>query len=205
MKSPYTDQNLDEWKFITANLLDKNPLNQKEIVEIILNAWECIFQSKICDLRIGKDIYPNPQMMGYFIETIIASHLSKKYPDVWKHGREKTEKDIVCLTNQDYSIEVKSSSSSKQIFGNRSYAQQQSDTATKSKDSFYLTINFEKFSDFEESDKAKPEITLIRLGYVEHSDWRGQKSEKGQQASLLPYVYQNKFVVLYDRKLALKQ
>lgn len=200
MKSPYTEQNLDEWKSITLDLLEKNPLNQKEIVEIILNAWECIFQSKICDLKIGEDIHPNPQMMGYFIETVVASHLAKKYPDTWKHGKEKIEKDIVCLINEDYSIEVKSSSSSKQIFGNRSYAQQQSDTATKSKDSFYLTINFEKFS-----DKAKPEITLIRFGYVEHSDWRGQKSEKGQQASLSPYVYQNKFVVLYDRKLALKK
>lgn len=200
MKSPYTEQNLDDWKSITLDLLNKNPLDQKEIVDIVLNAWNGIFQSKICDLQIGKDIFPNPQMMGYFIETVIASHLSKKYPDIWKHGKEKTEKDIVCLIDEDYSIEVKSSSSSKQIFGNRSYAQQQSDTATKSKDSFYLTINFEKFS-----DKAKPEITLIRFGYVEHSDWRGQKSEKGQQASLSPFVYQNKFVVLYDKKSSLKK
>ena len=118
MDSLYTDKNLDEWKSITADLLDKNPLNIEEIVEITLDAWERIFQSEICDLKIGKDIYPNPQMMGYFIETIIASHLSKKYPDIWKHGREKTEKDIVCLTNQDYSIEVKSSSSSKKLSPN---------------------------------------------------------------------------------------
>jgi hypothetical protein len=199
MQSPYTDKTPDEWGTVTIELLKENPLNQREIVDIIFKAWDGIFRSKIDGLQIGKDIFPNPQMMGYFIETIVAVRLSEKYPTIWKHGKEKHEKDIVCLTNLDYSIEVKSSSSTKQIFGNRSYAQQQADIATKSKDSFYLTINFEKFLEFSEVAK-RPEITLIRFGYVEHSDWRGQKSEKGQQASLSPSVYKNKFLILYNKK-----
>jgi hypothetical protein len=90
-------------------------------------------------------------------------------------------------------IDRRSSSSAKQIFANRSYAQEQSDTATKDKNGYYLTINFEKTN-----APILPKITLIRFGYIEHSDWRAQKSEKGQQASLSPDVYKHKFIVLYE-------
>ena len=86
MKSPYEGKHEGEWKEITQKLLSSHPLNQQEIVEIILHAWDCIFKSKICDLQIGKDIFPNPQMLGYFIETLAAVKLAEKYPLIWKHG-----------------------------------------------------------------------------------------------------------------------
>ena len=196
MKSSYQNKPFSEWKAITENLLAHHPINQEEIVQIILDAWEGIFNSKICGFQIGKDIFPNPQMLGYFIETITAAHLAKQYPKLWKHGKEKNEKDIVSLLDGDFSVEIKSSSSRKQIFGNRSYAQEQSERATKNKSGFYLTINFEKFKELDENHK--PLITLIRIGFVEHSDWRAQKSEKGQQANLAPEVYKNKFITLYE-------
>ncbi len=199
MTSPYNSKPVAEWKGITEELLAQNPLDKQEIVRIIVESWECIFESKICNLQIGKDIFPNPQMLDYFVETLTAAKLVNQYPKLWKHGKEKTEKDIVCLSNDDYSIEVKSPSSTKQIFGNRSYAQEQS-TATKDKNGFYLTINFEKFKTFSGLDK--PEILLIRFGFVEHTDWRGQKSDKGQQANLSPDVYKNKFIILYEKNRA---
>ncbi len=194
MQSPYINKPTSEWQLITKELVSQIPLNTDDIVNIVLQSWECIFQSEICELKIGKDIFPTPQMMGNFLETAIAANLSKKYPNIWKHGKEKDEKDIVCLTNQDYSIEVKTSSSSNQIFGNRSYAQPQSDSATKSKNSFYLAVNFESFKKTD-----KPEISLIQLGYLEHSDWIAQTSATGQQARLSSNTYQKKFIVLYKK------
>ncbi|MCU0391090.1 MAG: ScaI family restriction endonuclease [Thermoflexibacter sp.] len=193
MKSPYIGKDENEWQEITQNLLNSHPLNQKEIVDIILKAWDCIFESKICSLQIGKDIFPNPQMLGYFIETLTAVKLAEKYPHIWKHGTEKHEKDIVYLQNDDFSIEIKSSSHASQIFGNRSYAQEQSDNATKDKSGFYLTINHGL-----NEETQQFEIKLIRFGFLEHTDWRGQKSAKGQQANLSPKVYKNKFVKLYE-------
>lgn len=198
MQSPYINKPTSEWKLITKELVSQIPLNTDELVAIVLQSWECIFQSEICELKIGTDVFPTPQMMGNFLETAIAANLSKNHPDIWRHGKEKDEKDVVCLTNQDYSIEIKTSSKFKKIYGNRSYAQAQSDSATKSKDSFYLGVNFEKFESFD--GLHKPEISFIQLGYLEHSDWRGQKSETGQQASLSPDTYKNKFITLYEKK-----
>lgn len=198
MKSPYENIPSAEWGEITKVLLPQNPIYKikGEVVEIILDAWKCIFDSKICDLQIGKDFIPSSSNLGFFIENLLAIKLAERYADIWKHGKEKDEKDIVCLTNNDYSIEVKASSSAKSIFGNRSYGQEQSSKAVKDKNGFYLTINFEKF---EKDSLEMPKITLIRLGFVEHTDWRAQTSEKGQQASLSPEVYKNKFEILYSK------
>ncbi len=190
---PYKDRPISEWQAVTDKLISEHPLDKQEIVAIILHAWGEIFNTNIGGLKIGTDFMPNPQMLGFFIETLTAVFLAKKYPAIWKHGKSKEEKDIVCLENHYFSIEVKSSSSAKQIFANRSYAQEQSDSAKKDKNGYYLTINFEK-----KNVPILPKIMLIRLGYIEHSDWRAQESEKGQQARLSPEVYKHKFMVLYE-------
>jgi len=39
---------------------------------------------------------------------------------------------------------------------------------------------------------------LIRFGWLEHSDWFGQKSETGQEAFLSQEAKENKLIVLYD-------
>lgn len=202
MQSPYINKPTSEWKSITEELvlqlLSNTELSKEKIVEIVFQSWECILKSEICGFKIGIDVFPNPQTMANLLETVIAANLSKKYPTIWKHGKKvKVEKDVVCLTNQDYSIEIKTSSSSKQIFGNRSFAQPQSNSATKSKDSFYLAVNFEKFETFDGTDE--PKISLIRFAYLDHSDWRGQTAETGQSATLSPDTYQRKFVVLYEK------
>ncbi|MDR0286502.1 MAG: ScaI family restriction endonuclease, partial [Clostridiales bacterium] len=86
-----------------------------------------------------------------------------------------------------FSFEIKTSSQ-KSIYGNRSYAK--SDTG-KDKAGYYLTINFEKIS------ANDPRILLIQMGWLDHSDWLGQKSETGQQASLAKGARDNKLIVLY--------
>jgi hypothetical protein len=197
MNAPYKDKPVSEWRMITETLLSKHPLPFETLIQIVLKGWSCILESKICGLQIGTDLFPNPQMMGYFIETLIALQLEKQFPTLWKHGNQKQEKDVVCLEDDYFSFEIKSSSSKNKIFANRSYAQEQTSASTKNKNGFYLIINFDKFNVLD--SLYPPDITLIRIGYIEHSDWRGQKSEKGQQASLSPEVYQNKFITLYEK------
>jgi hypothetical protein len=70
----------------------------------------------------------------------------------------------------------------------RSYAKSDSG---KSKAGYYLTINFEKI---QEND---PKILLVQMGWLNHSDWVGQKSETGQQAALTKEARENKFIILY--------
>jgi hypothetical protein len=50
----------------------------------------------------------------------------------------------------------------------------------KSKSGYYLTVNFQKFS----ASNKKPRILLIRFGWLDSTDWRGQAAQTGQQASL---------------------
>ena len=103
-----------------------------------------------------------------------------------------TIKTLFNIPNTDYSVEIKTSSDKAHIYGNRSYAQETS-SAKKSKTGYYLAINFEKFS----KQCARPKITLIRFGWLDHSDWIGQEAASGQQARLDAYVEQKKLVTLY--------
>lgn len=90
-------------------------------------------------------------------------------------------------------IEIKGSSNATQIFANRSYAQPSSDSETKDKNGYYITINFEKIS----KANPHPRITIIRFGYLEHKDWIAQKAATGQQARLAPEAYKYKLIEIY--------
>lgn len=83
------------------------------------------------------------------------------------------------MTDKHFSFEIKTSSSARSIFGNRSYAQK-ADTTKKSKSGYYLAINFEKFTKIHQ----QPSIKLVRFGWLDHEDWMGQAAATGQQARL---------------------
>jgi ScaI restriction endonuclease len=72
------------------------------------------------------------------------------------------------------------SSHPSQIFGNRSYAQEQASGSTgKGKSGYYLTVNFQNFKI---AGADQPSITQVRFGWLDHTDWIGQASATGQQA-----------------------
>lgn len=126
---------------------------------------------------------------------LIPAEIVASYPTVWQREQEKNDKDIVYLPNDLFSIELKTSSNSSQIFGNRSYAQAPSQQK-KSKDGYYLTINFEQIK-----EKAKqPNILMIQFGWLDHTDWIGQASATGQQARLAPETYKLKLKTLYSKR-----
>ena len=119
--------------------------------------------------------------------------MSLKYPTRYKVGELKNEKDVHDIINPSLGIEIKASSNATQIYANRSYAQPSSDSETKEKNGYFITINFEKIS----KSNPRPKIKIIRFGYLEHKDWIAQKANTGQQARLTPNAHKYKLIEIY--------
>lgn len=194
--SPYAKTKKSDWIKVTNELLEAHPLNEKEIAEFCLAAWENLFSSSIGrhGLKIGEHIFPKPQIIGALLHELVPAEIVASYPKNWRREQEKDDKDVVYVPDDSFSIELKTSSNPSQIFGNRSYAQAPTKNK-KSKDGYYLTVNFEQIK-----EKAKrPNILMIRFGWLDHTDWIGQASETGQQARLAPETYELKLKKLYAK------
>lgn len=193
MNSPYLNKDKALWQQITDGLVQAHPLKDM-LVNTVLEAWTDIFSSTLGGYVIGKDIFPDPQIVGFFLHELIALKLKAKGAGAYRKGNQADEKDVVCTSDPDFSIEIKTSSHPSKIFANRSYAQP-SVNGKKDKDGYYLTVNFDKI----EAGKT-PEIRLIRFGFLEHSDWIAQAAATGQQAHLAAETYKLKLVTLLDNR-----
>ncbi len=193
MESPYAGLDVSEWKSKTRELISAHPVDTAELHEIVVTAWDSIFNSGIGSkpFRIGFEIFPRPQIMGFLLHELVPLELEFRYPKVWRRDIESDEKDIVFVPDQKYSIEIKTSSSARDIYGNRSYAQS-GKTSKKNKSGYYLAINFQKFTETRNVTK----INLVRFGWLDHADWMGQASQTGQQARLSRDVKNNKLIEL---------
>lgn len=193
--SPYGRTTPSAWLKTTRKLLADFPLPTDELVEVVLDSWADIFRSKIgkTSFRIGKEIFPQPQIMGFLLHELIPLNLASRHPDKWRRGLAATESDAKCLFNDACSFEIKTSSSTNGIFGNRSYAHV-SETAKKRRSGYMLAVNFQKFI----SEAENPTLTLIRFGWLEPTDWIGQTAESGQQARLTKEAIAYKLIVLWD-------
>lgn len=194
MSSPYADYPRERWLAITKKLISRHPIPQDQLVELVLRSWEAILKSRVGDLTLGTDLRPVPQIMAFFLHEVIGHFVAEAFPQQFATGRGKVQKDIHCLSDEQFSIEIKASSNPTKIFGNRSYAQPATEGTRKNKDGYFLTVNFEKFPE----SGAKPRILRISFGYLEHTDWSGQAAQTGQQASLSPATYRDKLIVIYE-------
>jgi hypothetical protein len=194
MNNPFSG-NSKNWAALTEKLLKKFPIPMNEMAEIVLASWEDIFHSRIGSkaYQIGRDIWPEPQIMGFLLHELIPLNLAATHPKEWRRGASSTECDAVFVPNIDYSFEIKTSSSATGIFGNRSYAHV-SESANKRRGSFFLAVNFGKFS----SDE-RPEINLIRFGWLGAADWIGQKAQSGQQSRLTKEAKAYKLRIIYEQ------
>ncbi|MDR0987687.1 MAG: ScaI family restriction endonuclease [Ruminococcus sp.] len=184
--NPYKGKPVSDWRNITDELVDAHPL-EPYIVDICQKSWQSILHGKIntyLNLRISE-MRISPQATGALLHDVIPEYIEKNIKG-FRKGVGK-EKDIVCEYDESLSIELKTSSQ-KSIYGNRSYTKSDSG---KDKSGYYLTINFEKI------EANNPKILLIQMGWLDLDDWRGQKSETGQQAALTKEARENKFKVLY--------
>lgn len=194
--SPYLDVSEDSWARITEDLISKFPTPTNEIVEIVLGSWESIFATKIglSGFSIGVDIFPAPQIMGFFLHELIPLEFESRYPNVWSRDHSGYGKDIVCISEAQFGCEIKTSSHKSKIFGNRSHAQEGKSTK-KDKSGYYLAVNFEKFGT---DGGSLPKIRRIRFGWLDSLDWVGQTAATGQMASLSGAVERFKLKTLYN-------
>jgi hypothetical protein len=193
--SPYSGVAEGGWTYVTRQLIAEHPLKAEEIVEVVLKSWEAIFHSKIgaSGFLIGKDIFPKPQIMGFLLHELIPLEFQSRYPALWRGEKTSQDKDLVYIPDDRFSVEIKTSSQ-RGIFGNRSYAQE-GKAGKKSKSGYYLAINFDKFG----TQGLHPRIRVIRFGWLDHTDWIGQKAATGQQASLSAATEQSKLIILYQQ------
>lgn len=191
--SPYIQIPEEKWIDVTKNLIKKHPLSIALIRDTVLSSWNIILTAKLGRYQIGKNIFPKPQIMGFFLHELIPLEISAKIFG-WKKDDIDSEKDLVCIADSTFSIEIKTSSSDGKIYGNRSYSQKTT-KSKKDKSGYYLAINFEKFT----SSNKNPKITKIRFGWLDHEDWTGQAAQTGQQASLSKQVEQFKLLEIYPQ------
>lgn len=192
--SPYAGLKDGQWLAKTNELIAAHPLKPEELVDLVLACWKDIFDSRLGRLgyRIGHEIRPKPQIMGFFLHEFLQLEVSRRHPGAWRGEVTAADKDLVYTPDDRFSIEIKTSSHPDKIFGNRSYTQK-STTSKKSKSGFYLAINFGKFT----ADCPACAIAKIKFGWLDTGDWRGQAAQSGQQASLSPRVESRKLVTLY--------
>lgn len=199
MQSPYTGLPVQDWEGKTRELIEQHPLDPQEIYDVVIKVWSEIFQSSITSrgYKIGIDLFPTPQIMGFFLHELIPLELASRYPGIWRRDRNAIDKDIVYIPNQEFSIEIKTSSSSRNTYGNRSYAQQSATglKAKKDKSGYYLVVNFQKFN-IQNQGVQTLNINLVRFGWIDREDWQGQAAATGQQARLSPDVERYKLLPL---------
>ena len=74
MTSPHETVVREKWTAQTRRLVQAHPLDMQEIVDIVLGAWDSIFESALGTkgYRIGLDIFPKPQVMGFLLHELVA-------------------------------------------------------------------------------------------------------------------------------------
>jgi hypothetical protein len=194
--SPYfgvEDEN--ERLTITRNLIAAHPLSGPDVTVTVLTSWDSIFESRLgSGFHIGREIRPAPQIMGFLLHALIPLELAKHH-DGWRAELDARDKDLVYIPDERYSIEIKTSSHDRQIFGNRSFGVENPGRGKKAKDGYYLAVNFEPWP---RDEDRLPRIRMIRFGWLDHSDWVAQAAQTGQQSALPSVVDNTQFLVLYD-------
>lgn len=194
MRGPYVGLRQSQWEARTHELLADHPLDEEEVIEIVIECWDSIFRTKVGGRAlIGVHVFPRPQVMGMFLHELIPLTFADRYPNVWRREQSVDEKDLVYIPDSDKSVEIKTSSSASRIFGNRSYAQP-GKSLKKAKSGYYLAVNFAKF----DGTRRRPVVRKIYFGWLDGVDWIAQKAQTGQQARLPGYIYGSKLLPIYS-------
>lgn len=191
--SPYKGIDEANWPQVTSKLVEGFPLQPQQLIEIVEQAWSDLYASSFgdSDLKIGEDIFIPAQATGVIMEKLIAVRLEQLDP-LWRGGVAKTEKDIVRTDNDDFSFEIKTSSSKSGLYGNRSTGHR-SENRTKIRAGYYLVVNYK----LPKEDGTDRFIQKIRFGWIDDEDWVGQAKPTGQQASIGAKLAKLKLLTLY--------
>ena len=184
--SHYTNVAEKDWATVTQGLVQAHPLDPQVILETALRAWGKLWMTKVggengLPLR---ELAPPATVIGHFFEKLFTFELAKASPLLWVGGK-GSQKDLHCLTDENHAVEIKTSGQlAYKIYGNRSYGQEAGEgVQKKNKSGYYITVNF-----------YEDKITLIRFGWIDAADWKAQKSQTGQAATLSDSVYAGKLI-----------
>jgi len=198
--SPYRNihmLNQDAVAAKTRALLRAFPASASQIVDAVLAAWDSIAESRIGRARIGIDLFPTPQVIGNFRHELIPLEMQAQAGADWRGDYFSDEKDLVYLPNGRFSSEIKTSSHRQQVFGNRSFGQQDAGRKKKDKDGYYIAVNFTGWSR-EDDELPEPRVRTIRVGWLDHVDWLAQSASSGQAAALPPLVENAQLLTIYS-------
>jgi hypothetical protein len=170
---------------ITNDKLIYHPLKMNELNNIIQLAIDKYHKDLEFICSDGEDrTYLLGNNLGRQLETLISKYLNNNTSDLlYRQGNEGNECDFTCLTNNIYSIELKTSKQFRVkipipvITGNKAYAEDKEDKKSKkSKNHFYLLINY----DFKDYKVARYHAWF---GFIKQSDWKAAK--KGGTCKLI--------------------
>lgn len=199
--SPYFG--LDPWDMelvadTTRALLNEFPAGPGHVVEAVLDSWKGITRSRIGRAQIGVDIFPTPQVIGSFLHELIPMELHARFGTQWRGDTNASEKDLVFIPDDRFSAEIKTSSNVRRIFGNRSFGQKDTGAGKKSKDGYYIAVNFRGWERDGTQTGEAPGVGLIRMGWLDHVDWLAQTASSGQAAALPPTVENAQLLTIYS-------
>lgn len=186
--SPYLNQPIENWQNITNNLIATHPLSLQDIHDAVFRAWNNVWTTVIGGQNgyrlIDASPLPPAQVVGYLLEMLVAKEINLINRNfIWGQG---SQKDIHCISNDNFSIEMKTSGQlGYKIFGNRSYGQTGA-TGKKDKSGFYITVNYYNTT-----------VTLIRFGWIDSWDWTSQTASTGQAATLSNDTYTHKLKTIH--------
>ncbi len=189
--SPYAGRPVSAWAAITRRLVENHPLAMNTIREVALTTWGTLWKTRVGSgersIRLDRLQVP-ASIVGYFLEVLFARELESRFPEKWRRGASKDEKDLVFASNPSFSVEIKTSGQSGfKVYGNRSYGQRSASQSLvkKEKSGYYLTVNF--------YDRT---LTLLRFSWIDAEDWDPQEAPTGQMAGLKPEVYEHKLMCI---------
>ena len=183
---------MEDWKAITEDLVKAHPLFGGEIRTLVTDGWNEVFESKIGSkgLRIGVDIFPSGQVMGSLLHELVPREFADAHPTLWRPEVAVSDKDLVFIPDDKFSIELKTSSHPSEIRGNKSFAQDVTD-GKKLKDGYYIVVNYGEIK-----YGTQLEIKKIRFGWLDHGDWQTGKSTTGQSATVKAIAKKHKLIDL---------
>lgn len=123
-----------------------------------------------------------------FIKNLIDDTSAPVSP--WRFGAQNSEPDLVYQNDTVYSLELKTSSQRNRVWGSPSKVLKSART-TKDGSGFYLVVNYDL--------DPRPELNLVRFGWLDDSDWSGNKSVATGSSKVIKEHADLKLVTLYTK------
>lgn len=176
-----------------------HPLGEEELLSVVFGAWdELVGAITPTGVNLVSELGIAPRAIGDLLEKLIARGLAELQLGEWHGGEGWHQKDVVCVANDRYSFEIKTSTRPSGLDGNKCYApaagaRARTPTSRKSMCGYYLVVNYE-----DPRKTADPRVRLIRFGWLDREDWVAQGSALGQRSRVPRCDAERQLVTLYE-------